>query len=102
MGKTSAKKMKTSKRSYIVNLAIVLLICVFLIGLVSTRIEISHQKQQIAAAQQVLVQKKEENAELNELVKKENEEAYMERIARDVLGYVLPGESVYYDVSTGN
>lgn len=96
------KTKKTSKRSFIVTLAMISLLCCFCIGLVTTQIEISHQKQEIATAQQVLVQKKEENAELNELVKEENEEAYMERIARDVLGYVLPGESVYYDVSTGN
>ena len=96
------KVKKKSKRSFIVTLAMISLLCCFIIGFITTQIEISHQKQQIAAAQQVLVQKKEENAELNELVKEENEEAYMERIARDVLGYVLPGESVYYDVSTGN
>lgn len=102
MEKTEVKTKKGGKRSYLVTLAAISLICCFLISVVTTRIEISHQKQQIAAAQQVLVQKKEENAELKELVKKDNEEAYMERIARDVLGYVLPGESVYYDVSTGN
>ena len=53
-------------------------------------------------AQQALASAQAENDELKELAREEDEKTYMERIARDVLGYVLPGESVYYDVSTAN
>ena len=39
------------------------------------------------------------NTELQRTLDSGDEAAYMERIARDKLGYVLPGEHIYVDMS---
>lgn len=91
-----------NRRSFLLTLALIALIGSFTISLVSLQFQISEKNQQLAAAQQTLITEKEKNAELKDLAKEDDEKAYMERIARDVLGYVLPGESVYYDIASGN
>ena len=73
----------------------------FVISLVSLQIEIKDKSQQVSDAKQVYEEKVLENEELESFLNEGDESAYIERIARDVLGYVLPGERVYYDVSSG-
>lgn len=100
--KTQNTKGKKTRRSFILTLAIIAIIGYFVISLVSLQFEIQDKTKQVAAAQATLSEDQEQNAELKELSADKNSNSYMERIARDVLGYVLPGESVYYDVSAGN
>ena len=101
MKDTKKKTGKHNRKSFILTLAIIAVIGYFVISLVSLQVEIKDKSQQIQTAQQTLSEAKEENTELKELADSKDNESYMERIARDVLGYVLPGESVYYDVSAG-
>ena len=51
-----------------------------------------------ALTQQVAAQEA-ANTELQRTLDSGDEAAYMERIARDKLGYVLPGEHIYVDMS---
>ncbi len=95
-------KKKGSDRSFILTLALVAIIVYFTISLVSLQIQINQKKQEVEAAKITLSEVQSENEDLKVLQDMEDDESYMEKIARDVLGYVLPGESVYYDVSTGN
>ena len=83
LAKKNSNSVYRTNKSFILTLATLAILGYFVISLVS------------ASAQA-------ENDELKELAREEDEKTYMERIARDVLGYVLPGESVYYDVSTAN
>lgn len=96
-----AKSPKNKRKSFILSLALVALIGYFIISLVSVQLDIRDKKQELAEAQTVLQEVSEENKDLKELKETEDEDSYMERIARDVLGYVLPGESVYYDTASG-
>ncbi|MBQ1544776.1 MAG: septum formation initiator family protein [Clostridia bacterium] len=91
-----------SRRSFILTLAIIAVIAYFIISLISLQIEIKNKEQQVETAQATLAAGQEENENLQALAEEDNEESYMEHIARDVLGYVFPGESVYYDTSSGN
>lgn len=93
---------KRSNRSFLLTLGTVAILGYFIISLFSLQFQIREKTQQVEAARQTLASAQAENAELKELARDEDEKTYMERIARDVLGYVLPGESVYYDVSTAN
>ena len=82
-------------------LALVALIGYFLISLVSVQLDIKEKKQELAEAQTQLEEVSGQNEDLKDLKENEDNESYMERVARDVLGYVLPGESVYYDTGSG-
>lgn len=98
--KGSEKKKRST--SFFLTLAIIAVIGYFVISLVSLQIEKNEKAQQVAQAQQVLAEKQEKNDELQSVLSDGDDSAYIERIARDVLGYVLPGERVYYDISSGN
>lgn len=74
----------------------------FAITLIQLQIEISEKKETLAQVQAQYNEKIAENKELKKVIEGGNEDEYIERIARDSLGYVKPGEKVYYDISFGS
>mgnify|MGYP002647070873 FL=1 len=74
----------------------------FAITLIQLQIEISEKKETLAQVQAQYNEKIAENKELEKVIEGGNEDEYIERIARDSLGYVKPGEKVYYDISFGS
>lgn len=74
----------------------------FAITLIQLQIEISEKKETLAQVQAQYNEKVAENEELEKVIEGGNEDEYIERIARDSLGYVKPGEKVYYDISFGS
>ncbi|NLL62693.1 MAG: hypothetical protein GX241_00365 [Ruminococcaceae bacterium] len=98
------KKTQTKKNSFsiILTIAIIGLMGYFVISLISLQIEIRDRQQQVDAANQIKQEKELENKELERFLAEGDESSYIERVARDVLGYVLPGERVYYDISSGD
>ena len=93
---------KTRSTSFILTLAIIVVIGYFVISLVSLQMEKNDKAQQVAQAQATLAEKQEKNDQLKSVLEDGDDSDYIERIARDVLGYVLPGERVYYDISSGD
>ena len=102
MANSKRRSVRNGNRSFILTLALFAILGYFVISVASLQYQIGEKTKEVEAAQQTLAYAQAENEELKELAREEDEKTYMERIARDVLGYVLPGESVYYDVSTGN
>lgn len=103
MSKSASKSngQKKKRRSFILTLALIALVGYFIISLVSLQIRINQKQQELDTLKHTYDQVQAQNTELKQIVAEDDENGYMERIARDVLGYVLPGESVYYDVSSG-
>ena len=79
MAKKNSKAVKRSNKSFILTLATIAILGYFVISLVSLQFQISEKSKEVETAQQTLASAQAENDE-----------------------YVLPGESVYYDVSTAN
>lgn len=92
---------KKKRRSFILTLALIALVGYFIISLVSLQIRINQKQQELETLKHTYDQVQVQNNELKQIVAEDDENGYMERIARDILGYALPGESVYYDVSSG-
>ena len=67
-------------------------VCIYLCVSLSKRQQLENLTQQVAAQEAA-------NTELQRTLDSGDEAAYMERIARDKLGYVLPGEHIYVDMS---
>lgn len=104
LSKSASKSSGQNKKrkSFLLTLALIALIGYFIISLVSLQIRINQKQQELDTLHQTYQQAQIKNTELKQIVAEDDENGYMERIARDVLGYVLPGESVYYDVSSGS
>ena len=67
--------------------------------LVFAQIDIVSKRQQLENLTQQVAAQEAANTELQRTLDSGDEAAYMERIARDKLGYVLPGEHIYVDMS---
>lgn len=88
-----------AKRSFILIIATVAFFCfsaVLIINLVNTAVE---KKQEYEAVSQALIEKNEENEKLEAELRNGISEEEKEYIARNELGYILPGEHVYADAS---
>lgn len=79
-------------------LAMVGIMAYLVVALVAGQIEVSQKNQQLADVQALVQQQTEENEELQRIVDSDDENAYIEKIARE-LGYGYPDERVYVDIS---
>lgn len=94
-----AEKKTHKKRSFIVSLCIIAACAYFAISFFSINREIREVNKETAALISQTEQQNAENKELKEKLNSENKDEYVEKVARDKLGYVMPGERIYYDVS---
>lgn len=96
------KQKRAKKRHSIILLSAGMVVFGIMSGvIVSTQIDINKQKK---ALEDVSVQYElqlKSNDDLERKINEENEEQYMERIAREKLGMVMPGEKTYYEISAG-
>jgi len=67
----------------------------------SVRQDIDRSQSQLVEIQAQRTALQNENAQLLKELDPSNESYYIEKIAREKLGYAYPGETVYYDVSAG-
>ncbi|MEG0979428.1 MAG: septum formation initiator family protein [Oscillospiraceae bacterium] len=93
---------KKRSRSFILTLSLIAIMSYFVITLVQLQLEIRDKKEISAQVNQQYQSQQLENDELQQILDNGDASKYIERVARDVLGYVLPGERVYYDTSSGN
>ena len=89
------------KRSFILTLALVLLVGYFIITIVGLQLDINERRavldQKTAAYEQQLA----DNERLQSIIDNDDKSEYIEQVAREKLGYVMPGEKVFYDVTPG-
>lgn len=100
--KAQKKKKAAGQRSFsvILFIAAVLLVGYFSVSIIQSQVEISRQEQAVAQLQEQIDDKKAENDDLQKTLDSGDEAEYIERVARDSLGYMMPDEKVYYDTSS--
>ena len=96
------RKRKKQKHSFILSLALLLAVGYFVISFVSTQLDIREKEKEAAALQEQYAQQVAENERLQAVVDGGDESEYIERVAREKLGYVMPDEKVYYDITPSN
>lgn len=69
------------------------------VTMITTQVEIVAKRQQLDNVTAQVTAQQAQNDELQRALETDNEDAYIERVAREKLGYALPGERVYVDVS---
>ena len=70
-------------------------------SIVLTQAEISEKRQELAVLSEKAERLEAENDEYQSILSEDDEKAFMERYAIDVLGYAYPNERRFYD-TTGN
>ncbi|MDD6275723.1 MAG: septum formation initiator family protein [Clostridia bacterium] len=91
---------KSHRISYILTFVIAVF-CIYLaVSMISLAKDIKATKEEITAVNTANAQLAAENDSLRDSMDSGNIDKYVERIARDEMGYVKPGERVYYDVSS--
>ena len=89
-------KKKINIRSVLFLLAIVYLA----ISLITAQFNLMTKKQELAAVQSQKYRLELEVADTQSLLEEDQDEVYIERIARERLGYANPGEKVYIDIQS--
>ena len=100
MANTKTPKKKQS-RSFILTLGLVLLVGYFVITIIGLQLSIKDRQGVLEQMQSAYEQQLEQNDRLQAIVDSEDKSDYMEQIAREKLGFVMPGEKVFYDVTPG-
>ena len=102
MAKAAQKNRRTRKKSFILTLGLVLLIGYFVITFLSLQLSIKERRSVLEQKNVAYQQQLAENERLKSVVESEDKSAYIEQVAREKLGYVMPGEKVFYDVTPGS
>lgn len=98
--KAPAKNKKQSK-SFILTLALVLVVGYFIITIIDLQLEIRDRKEVLEQLDNEYEQIISDNSRLQAIVDNEDKGAYMEQVAREKLGFVMPNEKVFYDITPG-
>lgn len=93
----SAVKVKDKKRSILLAVLLVALVCYFIATLISIQSKVKAQEAANLASQQTLQQLNDENADKADRLRNGDEAENIEQIAREQYGYADPDERVYYD-----
>jgi cell division protein FtsB len=100
MAETKAPKRK-QKKSFILTLGLVLLVGYFVITIIGLQLSIKERQGVLEQKNAAYEQQLEQNDRLQSIVDSDDKSEYMEQIAREKLGFIMPGEKVFYDVTPG-
>ena len=93
--------MQNIKKKINLRSVLFLLVIVYLtINLISAQFELMTKKQELANIQAQKDRLQLEVADTQSLLEEDRDEVYIERIARERLGYANPGEKVYIDIQS--
>lgn len=87
------------KRSVILQIGIIALALGLAVSLIQLQMQISRANEQYEKLQHEIADAKFEQEKLQDFLDNEDQSEYIERIAREKLGYVMPDEKVFYDVA---
>ena len=102
MAKTEKRKQDTKKFSFILLIGLLLAVGYFAISIINVNMDIKSRKKEVAKLNAQYEEQLAENAQLQAVADGGNKDEYVEKVAREKLGYVKPGEKVYYNITPGN
>ncbi|MBQ3044664.1 MAG: septum formation initiator family protein [Clostridia bacterium] len=93
----TVKKVKNRKHSIILAVLFTALVCYFVATLISLQTKVRAEREAVTELSRQHQQQVDENSELAMIIENGDEDAYIEKIAREQYGYAMPDERVYYD-----
>ena len=94
-------KQKKRKKSILLRLAVLAFIAYIVVTLVNQQVQISEKKAQLQSMKEQIRVQEIENEDLKRVSDSDyaQNEDYIERVAREKLDYVKPGERVFINIS---
>lgn len=99
--KKSAKR-KPQRFSFILIIGMLLAIGYFAISLSNIYMQKSERTKELEELNVRLEDQVEQNDRLQKVIDGGDKDEYIEHVAREKLGYVMPGERVYYNITPNN
>lgn len=96
MAKEKTRKVRIG---FILIFAFILFIVYIGYHFITLQLQLNKDKNTLAQTKQKCTEMKEANDELNDILENDGEIDYIEKIAKDKLGYVNPDERVFIDIS---
>ena len=94
------RDMQKAKRSNIlVTLVVAVVIIAICVALVDIFAQINEKKNQLDSLNRQINEQTQENLESQRLLAEEDEETYIEKYAREKLGFARPEERVFYSIT---
>ena len=93
------KREKGALTGFLLKVAVVVAAVYLMVSFVNGQIQVADKQRELDTVQAQLEQQNVKNAELSRLMESGDEDAYVERIAREKLGYARPNERVFVDIS---
>lgn len=97
--KSDEVKVKKSPLGVLLRLAVAGAAVYFVVSLVSGQLQVAEKQRELEALQARVSLQTEKNEELMRMLDADNDDAYIERMAREKLGYAKPGELVFVDLT---
>ena len=88
-----------AKKNTLLRVSVILFLLYVVISLVQIQGSIQKNREQLAALEQQNEEQRIANKELERILMSDSDEKYIERIAREKLGFAYPDERVLIDVS---
>lgn len=98
-GGVNMSKRKKRKGNWLVRFFMLCFIGYVAISLITMQVQVASKRRYLLALEHSVEQQQLMNAETERLLNSENDESYIERIARDKLGYAYPDEKIFIDRS---
>ena len=93
------REKKANFSCFLLRIGAIALIGYLAVTLIVSQVDIMVKRQQLDSLNAELTRQVEENTELQRLYSAGESDEYIERIARDRLGYVAPDERIFIDMS---
>jgi len=93
------KKQGSPLMRFVITVTGVVFVLYCIVSIIVTQAEIAEKKQELYVLAEKAEKLEEKNAELESILSEEDERAFMERYAIEVLGYAYPNERRFYDTA---
>ena len=96
---TAPKKKRV--KSFLLTLGLILVVGYFVMTIVGLQLSVRESKTELEQKKAELTELQAQNERLQSVVDNEDKSDYIEQVAREKLGYGMPGEKVFYDITPG-
>lgn len=99
--KQNAAPKKKRVKSFLLTLGLILFVGYFVMTIIGLQLSVRESKAELAQKTAELGELQAQNERLQSVVDNEDKSDYIEQVAREKLGYGMPGEKVFYDITPG-
>ena len=96
---TKDKKQKTSVTKLALRLSVIAAAVYLFVAFIGGQMQVTEKQRELDVLTAKVEEQSLKNAELERLMASSDEDAYVERVARERMGYARPDERVFVDIS---